>query len=121
MKDLLANDLEYFADRLSKLDETVEQRVEKMRARVEELRNKKEVERRQVVEQKMLQKWRNDCDELRSVESKVFEKEVAEGRASQIIEKKMEAIQLEEGKPERFCLILYPLIPPMFEHGLFLR
>jgi hypothetical protein len=104
-----------FKDALLNLDETVEQRIEKMRARVKELRDKKEEERKRIVEQKLLQKWRNDCDELRTVESKVFEKEVAQGRASQLVEKQMEKLKLEEGKSYNFAKLVCEADIPFFD------
>ena len=70
LKELLDQDDESYRLLLSSLDETKEQRIDRMRQRVDELREKKEIERKKIVQEKLLLKWRGDCDELRLVESK---------------------------------------------------
>lgn len=78
------------------MEETNDERIDRMRKRAQELREKRETERKKVVDEKMRQKWRNDCDELRQVESKVFEREVAAARAEQSVAKQMAKVKLEE-------------------------
>ncbi|TPX72621.1 hypothetical protein SpCBS45565_g00287 [Spizellomyces sp. 'palustris'] len=86
LRQLLANDEERYQKELASTVVTGESRVEAMRARMNELKAKREKERQKIVEEKLLQRWRNECDELRSIESHLLEKEVASARAEQLIE-----------------------------------
>jgi aspartate oxidase len=52
-----------------------------------ELREIRERDRKQVVQEKLDQQWRQNSDELRQLESKMMEKKVAHGRAIQLREK----------------------------------
>ncbi|KAI8919135.1 tumor suppressor, Mitostatin-domain-containing protein [Powellomyces hirtus] len=86
LRQLLQQDEVRHRAGLAAAEPTRESRVEAMRARVNELKAKRELERQAVVEEKLLQRWRNECDELRGVESKILETEVADARAGQLIE-----------------------------------
>ncbi|KAJ3330918.1 Cilia- and flagella-associated protein 53 [Blyttiomyces sp. JEL0837] len=99
LRRLLQSDEEKFGKELLLQEETRETRLSQMRARMEELKSRREAERKQVVETKLLQRWRNECDELRLIESKVLEQEVASARADQLAElDKKRAQDLEEKK-----------------------
>lgn len=86
LKLLLEQDEEGYRQELLANEETRESRVEIMKARRQELKDKRENERKIIVEEKLTQRWRNECDELRGIESKVLEQEVADARAEQIAE-----------------------------------
>ena len=98
LRKLFEKDDEIYREALSSLEETNEQRLEKMRQRATALRAKREEERKLYAEEKMLEKMRNDCDELRSVQSKAFERYVAQERAAQLIEKQMAQLKVAEEK-----------------------
>lgn len=57
---MLRDDEERYRAELLHLEETRESRVDIMRARMHELKSKREEERKQVVEEKLLQRWRSD-------------------------------------------------------------
>ncbi|KAJ3278173.1 Cilia- and flagella-associated protein 53 [Borealophlyctis nickersoniae] len=86
LRQLLRQDEERYRAELLNKEETRESRVEMMRARMNELKSKREEERKRIVEEKLLQKWRNECDDLRAIESRILEKEVAEARSEQLLE-----------------------------------
>ncbi|KAI8588970.1 tumor suppressor, Mitostatin-domain-containing protein [Geranomyces variabilis] len=86
LRQQLASDEARFRAELARAEPTQEARIEAMRTRVGELRARREVERKAVVEEKLLQRWRNECDELRAVESNILTKDVADARAGQLIE-----------------------------------
>ena len=72
---------------------TIDSRVDAMRTRVAELKAKRESERKKVVEAKLLQKWRAECDELRRATSLIKGKKVASARAEQLQEKLVQSQQ----------------------------
>ncbi|KAI8821359.1 tumor suppressor, Mitostatin-domain-containing protein [Fimicolochytrium jonesii] len=86
LRQRIAQDEDRYQAELVASRPTKESRVYAMRARVSELKAKREAERQAVVGDKLLQRWRNECDELRVVESKILETEVTNARASQLIE-----------------------------------
>ncbi|KAI9349263.1 tumor suppressor, Mitostatin-domain-containing protein [Zopfochytrium polystomum] len=99
LRQLYASDEMRWTQELLSREETKETRLEKMRSRMEHLKARREAERRQTVEEKLLQRWRNGCDELRQIESKVLEEQVALARADQLVElDKRRSLALEEKK-----------------------
>ncbi|KAK6099142.1 hypothetical protein MT418_000595 [Batrachochytrium dendrobatidis] len=86
LRQLFADDEETYRSYLLSKQETRESRVDTMRKRVSELREQRERERKSVVEEKLMQRWRKECDDLRTIESKVLEKKVSDARAIQIQE-----------------------------------
>ncbi|KAJ3102857.1 Cilia- and flagella-associated protein 53 [Phlyctochytrium planicorne] len=99
LKELLQRDEERYSEELLNMEETQGSRLERMKARMEELRSRRESERQKVVEDKLLQRWRNQCDELRTIESKMLERDVAAQRADQLLEaEERKARNLEEKK-----------------------
>ena len=84
MKALLeADNLKYQAE-LEAAQITPDQRIADMRERVKQLKQKKEQIRQDIVSEKLLQKWRNDCDDLRSLNSKMLEKQCSKIRDLQV-------------------------------------
>ncbi|KAJ3022425.1 Cilia- and flagella-associated protein 53 [Thoreauomyces humboldtii] len=86
LRDLLERDEDLWRQELAAAEPTKESRVQAMRDRMTELKQKREAERLALVEEKLLQRWRNECDELRAVESRILETEVANARAGQLVE-----------------------------------
>ncbi|XP_044189079.1 cilia- and flagella-associated protein 53 [Thunnus albacares] len=64
--------------------ETSVERQAKMRERAKTLRERREIERQQVVSEKLEQLFREQCEELRSVQNKQREWQVCEERAAQV-------------------------------------
>lgn len=79
------------------LEETPEERIEKLRHRLAEYKDKRETERKAYVEAKMLERWRSECDEVREKEMQVYEKTVAASRALQLAEKEQQRLREEDG------------------------
>ncbi|KAJ3029351.1 UNVERIFIED_CONTAM: Cilia- and flagella-associated protein 53 [Siphonaria sp. JEL0065] len=97
LRALLQKDADTYSQNLLDSEETRETVLAQMKIRMEELKSKREAERKKIVETKLLQRWRNECDELRTIESKVLEEKVAEARAGQISELQQKKIHdLEE-------------------------
>ncbi|KAL2913720.1 hypothetical protein HK105_206736 [Polyrhizophydium stewartii] len=86
LRQLLKDDEERYRALLLAKEETRETRVEAMRQRMHDLREQRERERQAIVTEKLAQRWRKECDQLRAIESKVREKHVSEARAEQIRE-----------------------------------
>ncbi|KAJ3123694.1 Cilia- and flagella-associated protein 53 [Physocladia obscura] len=86
LRTLIATDNERYSQELLDSEETRETVLAGMRARMEELKAKRETERKKIVEEKLLQRWRNECDDLRKIQSKVLEKKVAIARGDQLNE-----------------------------------
>ncbi|KAJ3261688.1 ubiquinol-cytochrome c reductase core subunit 1 [Boothiomyces macroporosus] len=101
LRQLLAQDEIYYRQALLKKEETTESRIKAMKERMTELRLARENERKAVVKQKLDQQWRQGCDELRQLESKILVKQVAKDRALQLIEKE-ERRALEKKEAEYY-------------------
>lgn len=86
LRNLMTQDAAIYSQNLIDAEETRETVLAQMKIRMEELKSKREAERKKVVETKLLQRWRNECDELRTIESKVLEEKVAKARAGQLSE-----------------------------------
>jgi cilia- and flagella-associated protein 53 len=71
-----------------------------MRTRMNELKLIRETDRQKVVKEKLDQQWRQNCDELRQLESKMLEKHVAKVRAGQLVEK--EEQKKQEAKEKKY-------------------
>ncbi|KAJ1555290.1 translation initiation factor eIF3 subunit g [Nowakowskiella sp. JEL0078] len=82
----MEQDSEKYRLELLQSEPTFASRIAQMRSKMNELKQKREKERQELVNEKLLQRWRNECNELRGVESKRIEKEVASIRDKQIVE-----------------------------------
>ncbi|KAI9009548.1 tumor suppressor, Mitostatin-domain-containing protein [Gaertneriomyces semiglobifer] len=60
--------------------------IESMRERVNSIRQKREEDRKKVVEEKLLQRWRLECDELRSLGSSIVSQQIKKDRDVQVKE-----------------------------------
>lgn len=89
--DAAQNEAELFAK-----EETTEERIGRMKLRVHHLQEKRETERKVVMEEKLLQKWRNNCDELRLSKSIALEKETARARDKQLAEHQVAKVKLHQ-------------------------
>ncbi|KAJ3276971.1 hypothetical protein HDV01_000023 [Terramyces sp. JEL0728] len=101
LKQLLAQDEVNYRQALLKKEGTNESRIKVMRERMAELRLVRENERKLIVKEKLNQQWRQGCDELRQLESKILIKQVAKDRAVQLIEKE-EKKKLEKKEAEYY-------------------
>lgn len=93
---LLEGDYDIWRAELLAMEETKEARLDKMRARATELKQRREREREKIVEEKLYQRWKSGCDELRAVESKALEREAAVCRVEQMREKHASMVAAEE-------------------------
>jgi hypothetical protein len=78
-------------------NEWEETQFKSMRERLSHLRERREKERQAIVEQKMNQRWRAECEELRTFESKQLVRMIAEDRKTQVVERKMSAMAIQQG------------------------
>ena len=90
LKSLFEKDNEKFRQELIAQESTRTSRIDAMRARVAELKDKRETERKKIVEEKLLQQWKSECDELRKANSMILEKKVSLARADQLQEKRQQ-------------------------------
>ncbi|TPX31586.1 hypothetical protein SmJEL517_g05091 [Synchytrium microbalum] len=86
LRKMLLADEDLYERELVASEESTEHRIEVMRARVKELKDRREQERKAIVEEKLMQRWRNECDDLRALESKVIVKAVTDARSAQLVE-----------------------------------
>eukprot|EP00842_Homolaphlyctis_polyrhiza_P000632 jgi/Hompol1/156/HPOL_003888-RA len=105
LRQLLQNDEERFRQQLMAREETAESRVEAMRARMNELKEQRERERKAIVDEKLLQRWRKECDQLRAAESKMLEKRIAHERGAQLVEQ--ESRKQQERKENEYYDMLW--------------
>jgi len=99
LRDLLVEEEQEYLAEMSDKEETVLERQAKMRTRAKVLKEKREHERLQVVQEKLEQQWREQCEELRSTMSKRHQDQVAAERLEQLkIKDSMESAQKEEDK-----------------------
>ena len=74
----------------------MESRIQKMRDRVHELRETREKERLEVVKTRLNDQWRRGCDDLRTLESKAAETQVAAYRSVQLKEKEDQKLAIQK-------------------------
>jgi len=98
---LLAEEHALFQRQLDELQETPEARKERMQARALELKEKREGERLQYVNEQYERQWRLACDPLREQDSKLIVKATNAARAYQIGEK-MRQLEVEEHESRTF-------------------
>ncbi|XP_013385627.1 cilia- and flagella-associated protein 53-like [Lingula anatina] len=84
LRDLLMEEEQQYLKEMEEKEETVLERQAKMRGRAKDLREKREQERMQIVKEKLDQKFRNECEELRSTLSKRHQDEVCTERLEQL-------------------------------------
>mmetsp|Transcript_47304 Transcript_47304/g.157644 ORF Transcript_47304/g.157644 Transcript_47304/m.157644 type:complete len:478 (+) Transcript_47304:24-1457(+) len=101
LAELLAAEQADQAAALEALEETPEQRKEKMVARAKELRERREAEKQAFVKEQYERQWRLSCDPLRARDSKLIQKATNEARAYQLGEK-LRALELEEAEERAF-------------------
>jgi len=76
--------------------ETPTQRLAEMRQRAKELARKREEERQKIVHEKTEQRWRGECEELRSVLSQRHQDQVCRARQGQIETKRQIAAERKD-------------------------
>jgi len=84
LRELLVSEEEDYVREMEAMEETIEDRQHKMRARATFLKEKREAERRAYVDQKLDEKFRDECEELRSEFSKQTRDEIFTDRQIQI-------------------------------------
>ncbi|KNE61473.1 hypothetical protein AMAG_06294 [Allomyces macrogynus ATCC 38327] len=87
LRTLLDEDTARWRRELLSMESTSASRVDEMRQRVAELKAKREEERLKIVEEKLEQQRRLNCDELRTHRSKALTRSVTAARSTQLAEK----------------------------------
>lgn len=95
LKELLATEEEMYMMEMEAGQETVLERQAKMRERAKTLKEKREQERLQLVAEKLDQRWREECEELRATLTRRHMDEVCIERGEQL---QMKMAQEEEQK-----------------------
>eukprot|EP01135_Chromosphaera_perkinsii_P002849 Nk52_evm4s229 gene=Nk52_evmTU4s229 len=100
LKSLLWNEHQMYKNEINSKEISFEDRQIDLRNRVTTMREKNEAMRQEKVRQKYLQRWRNDCDDIRRIHSEKFIEDVKSDRDNQILFKKQEeeALKAEEKK-----------------------
>ncbi|CAI9727089.1 Hypothetical predicted protein [Octopus vulgaris] len=78
LKKLLSDEENALLNEIESVPFTIEQQKESMRQRAKQLREKREEERQKLVQEKLDQKFRLECDPLRTATSKRLVQEIAE-------------------------------------------
>ncbi len=108
LKDLLEIEEEKFLSEISAKQETTLERQAKMRERAKYLRDMRESERAALAEKKLEQRWRDQCEEMRSLLVKRNQDDVFQDRAEQIRQKAEEQKRQLEGElvysMHRYCM-----------------
>ncbi|XP_064390856.1 cilia- and flagella-associated protein 53-like [Halichondria panicea] len=84
LRSLLKTEEEQYLIEMAGRQETPLEKQAKMRERARSLKEKREAERLALVERKLEQRWRGQCEELRSIQSKHHQDGVCEERAEQL-------------------------------------
>lgn len=95
LRDLLEHEEEQYMTEIATTQETTLERQAKMRERAKQLKQKREDERKAFVEQKLEQRWRDQCEEMRSILVKRNQDDVCLERAEQL---RLKAEQRERQK-----------------------
>jgi len=105
LREKLLGEEEEFIREMEAMEETIEDRQHKMVQRAKFLKDKREVERLAYVEDKLDEKFREECEELRGEFSKQTRDEIFRDRSMQI-EMKAEQVQ-RNGAIEKFYAQLW--------------
>ncbi|XP_033120667.1 cilia- and flagella-associated protein 53-like [Anneissia japonica] len=99
LRELLATEERQYIAEMEASQETILERQAKMRTRAKFLKEKRETERLQVVAEKLDQRWREECEELRATLSRRHMDEVCTERFAQLrMKDEMHMQKLEEDK-----------------------
>jgi len=105
LREMLMAEEEQYIREMEAKEETIEERQEKMKMRAKQLKDKRERERLDFVKDKLDQKFRGECEELRATLSKQVRDEIFEDRDTQLT---MQADQKEkEAQHEAFYADLW--------------
>lgn len=86
LRQLLEKEQQQFQQELVSKEETTDERIERMKARVAELKESREIKRKAFAQEKLLERWRNECDELRLIDWQTSEKALTDARKMQLQE-----------------------------------
>lgn len=99
LKEMLLAEEQQYIEEMEAKEETTLERQAKMRERAKFLKEKREQERLKLVEEKLDQKWRDNCEELRSTLSQRHQDEVFVERHEQLKmkeEKKKKELEVDK-------------------------
>ncbi|KAI3361903.1 hypothetical protein L3Q82_002222 [Scortum barcoo] len=101
LRALLEEEEQQLLQEMEEKMETSVERQAKMRERAKTLRERRERDRQQLVSDKLEQLFRNQCEELRTVQSRRREQQVCSERAAQVIGRQ-ERLQLQQQEEKMF-------------------
>uniref|UniRef100_A0A3P9DAW4 Cilia- and flagella-associated protein 53 n=2 Tax=Haplochromini TaxID=319058 RepID=A0A3P9DAW4_9CICH len=84
LAELLEVEEQQFLQEMEEKKETTLEKEAKMREKAKALRHKRESERQQLVSEKLEQQFREQCEELRSICSRLTEQQVSQERTAQV-------------------------------------
>ena len=95
LREMLLKEEQGYIEEMESMEETTLERQAKMRERAKQLKEKRERERQEFVAEKLDQRWRDQCEELRSIQSKQNQDQICHERNEQLLLKE-EAKKREE-------------------------
>lgn len=98
LRDLLEEEEAGYMTEMEAKKETTIERQAKMRERAKQLKERRESERQALAEMKLEQRWRDQCEEMRSLLVKRNQDEVCIERAEQVRLKKEEQERQRQSK-----------------------
>ncbi|ELT96543.1 hypothetical protein CAPTEDRAFT_143123, partial [Capitella teleta] len=99
LKQLLSDDEDKYLEQMAASEETTLERQAKIRERAKALKEKREAERLQIVEKKLEQQFREQCEELRSTLSKRQQDQISAERMEQLrIKEQQKMREIEDDK-----------------------
>lgn len=84
LRQMLAEEDNYYLQKAHSMKETMEQKQERMRSKATMLKSRREAEREAIVKSKLDQQWQNQCEELRSVLTRKHQDQVCMERGYQL-------------------------------------
>ncbi|KAM8827650.1 cilia- and flagella-associated protein 53 isoform 2-T2 [Spinachia spinachia] len=96
LRVLLETEEQQLQQEMEDMKETSLEKQAKMRERAKVLREERERERRQLVSDKLEQQFREQCEELRGIQSRRTEQQVCEERAAQVRSRQWQREQQEQ-------------------------
>merc|ERR1719217_65912 len=84
---MLSAEQKAYEQELVDIEESPQQRMDKMAVRAYELKKRREDERKAFVQEKLYQQWRDGIDDLRTMDTKIVQLKTIAARAHQLFEK----------------------------------
>jgi hypothetical protein len=99
LAELLNFEEQQMQGELARLEESSEERAQRMATRARELLRRREEERQAIADAMAEKKWRDSCDIFRAVDSQAFLTKCVQERGKQVEEKKERVAKQKLGAP----------------------